>query len=59
MTTTDKETYTPVAEDVGNYLRAVYTYNDRHGDGKTAEVVSDNPVEERTVANAAPVFGDY
>ena len=36
----------------------VYTYNDKFGDGKTAEAVSDNSVEERTLANAAPEFGD-
>ena len=53
---TDKS-YTPVVADEGNYLRVLYTYNDKFGDGKTAEAVSDNPVEERTVANAAPDFG--
>ena len=42
----------------GMYLQVVYTYNDRHGDGKTAEDVSDNPVEARTVSNSAPDFGD-
>ena len=54
----DKESYTPDADDEGMYLRVVYTYNDGFGDGKTAEDVSDNPVEKRTVANAAPDFGD-
>ena len=51
------ESYSPESADEGNYLRVVYTYNDKFGDGKTAEAVSDNPVEERTVSNAAPDFG--
>ena len=51
------ESYAPVVADEGNYLRVVYTYNDKFGDGKTAEAVSDKPVEERTVSNAAPDFG--
>ena len=53
-----KVTYTPKAADEGNYLRVLYTYNDKFGDGKTAEVVSDNPVEEKTLANARPQFTD-
>ena len=46
----------PVADDVGYYLRAMVTYTDKFGSGKTASVVSENPVEERTVANARPSF---
>ena len=53
-----KVTYTPKAADEGNYLRVVYTYNDKFGVGKTAEAVSDNPVEEKTLANARPQFTD-
>ena len=48
--------YTPDEEDEGNYLRVVYTYNDAFADGQTAEAVSDNPVEEKTLANARPKF---
>ena len=48
--------YTPVAADEGSYLRVVYTYNDKFGDGKTAEAVSDMPVEAKTLANARPKF---
>ena len=47
----------PVAADVGNYLRATVTYTDKHG-SQTAEGVTDNPVEARTLANAAPSFAE-
>ena len=50
------ESYTPKAADAGNYLRVVYTYNDSFGDGKTAEAVSENVVEDKTLSNARPVF---
>ena len=46
----------PVVADEGMYLRATAMYTDKHGSGKTASVVSENPVEERTVANAQPNF---
>ncbi len=46
----------PVASDVGYYLRASVSYTDRRGSGKMASGVTDNPVEERTLANAAPKF---
>ena len=46
----------PVAADVGYYLRATVTYTDRRGSGKTASGVTDNKVEARTLANAAPKF---
>ena len=42
-------TYTPVADDAGNYLRAMATYTDAEGDSKTAQAVSTNAVP------AAPV----
>ncbi len=51
-------TRSPVAADVGYYLRASVTYTDMFGAGKTASVVSGNLVEARTVANARPSFGD-
>ena len=49
----------PVDADEGYYLRATAMYTDKHGSGKTASVVSENPVEERTRANAKPNFDDH
>ncbi len=48
--------YKPVAADVGNWMRVTYTYNDKFGSGKTVSAVSENAVEAKTVANAAPLF---
>ena len=36
--------YMPVADDVGMYLQATAMYNDGHGDGKSAMMVTANPV---------------
>ena len=44
--------YTPVAGDVGNYLRALASYTDGHGSGKSARAASANPVQ---VAPPPPV----
>ena len=49
--------YEPVADDVDNYLRATASYDDGHGSKKTADKVSDNPVQADT-RNKAPVFND-
>ena len=49
----------PVEADVDSYLLATVTYTDKFGAGKTASLVSENPVEARTVANAAPSFSDH
>ena len=49
----------PVEADIGSYLLATVTYTDKFGAGKTASLVSENPVEARTVANAAPSFADH
>ena len=49
--------YTPATDDEGYYLRALATYTDRRGSGKTTEIVSQNAVEEKTTANTAPDFG--
>ena len=49
--------YTPAADDVDNYLRATASYDDGHGSKKTADQVSDNPVQADT-SNKAPVFLD-
>ena len=46
----------PVKDDLGMYLRATVTYDDKFGAGKTASAVTENDVEERTSANAAPSF---
>ena len=47
---------TPTTDDVGNYLRAVVSYTDKSYGAKTAEGVTDNPVEAETLSNAAPSF---
>ena len=48
----------PVAADEGHYLRASVTYTDEFGSGKMVSGVTAQKVEERTLANAAPSFGD-
>ena len=48
-------TYTPIAADVGKYLRATVTYTDPQGSGKTASAVSSGPV---VAGNAEPTFDD-
>ena len=50
--------YTPVLDDVGMYLRATATYDDREGEGKSAHMVSANPVRAKPYENASPVFND-
>ena len=47
--------YTPVAADVGKYLRATVTYTDPQGSGKTASAVSSSAV---VAGNAEPTFDD-
>ena len=46
----------PVADDLDMYLQATVTYEDKFGTGKTASAVTENSVEDRTRANAAPSF---
>ena len=46
----------PVADDLDMYLRATVVYDDKFGEGKTASAVTENSVEDRTRANAAPSF---
>ena len=48
--------YTPVAADVGNYLRAVASCTDGHGSGKTAPAVTQNRVRAKPPPNRAPEF---
>ena len=55
----DHASYTPVAADVGQYLRAWATYEDPQGGSKSANVVSDNPVQAAPAGNnSAPVFSE-
>ena len=49
-------TYTPVAADVGDYLRATASYDDGEGGGKSAQAISANAVEVAPVVNEAPEF---
>ena len=48
----------PTSDDVNSYLRAVVTYTDKFGAGKTAWAVTTNAVEARTLANSAPKYAD-
>ncbi|MXY44617.1 MAG: cadherin repeat domain-containing protein, partial [Dehalococcoidia bacterium] len=48
----------PDETDEGMYLRAIVTYSDKFGPGKTASAVTARPVEARTLSNAAPGFVD-
>ena len=48
--------YTPVAEDVGNYLRVTATYTDGLGSGKTAEAETSSAVADRPATNDQPEF---
>ncbi len=48
----------PAQADEGMYLRAIVTYSDKFGPGKTASAVTARPVEARTLSNAAPGFVD-
>ena len=54
----DPATYTPVTADLNMYLRATATYTDPQGSGKTASVVSYNPVQAAPAINSAPVFSE-
>ena len=49
------DSYTPVAGDEGNFLRATASYTDAEGSGKNAKVVSDNAV----VPASGQVFNAY
>ena len=52
----DPASYTPVAADVGKFLRATATYTDPQGPGKEAIKVSENAVRAAPVTNNPPVF---
>ena len=53
----NSDTYTPVADDVGDTLTAVASYTDGHGSGKSAEGQASSVVAVDT-RNKAPVFDD-
>ena len=53
----NEATRSPTTDDVGNYLRATVTYEDKSGE-KTISGVTAEPVEARTLANARPEFSD-
>ena len=48
--------YTPVAGDLGKYLRVTVSYSDGEGAGKSAQTTSDHTVHEPHENNHAPEF---
>ena len=50
ITGASQSVYTPVASDLGNYLRVTASYDDGHGTGKTASAVS----PEAVIASPGP-----
>ena len=48
--------YTPVAGDVGKYLRAAASYTDQFGSGKRVQATSANAVQAAPLTNRAPAF---
>ncbi len=50
------DSYTPVAGDVGRYLRATASYDDGYSNGKSANAVSENTVRAVPVNNDPPRF---
>ena len=54
----DANTYTPVADDVGYFLRATASYDDGQGDDKDEDMVSYLAVRAIPYSNTDPVFLD-
>ena len=50
--------YTPVADDDGDFLRVTVTYTDDDGGGKSAEATTGNAVVTRDPTNVHPSFAD-
>ena len=48
--------YTPVAQDVGKFLRVTASYSDGEGAGKTAQAAAPNVVRDVPATNDAPEF---
>ena len=53
---TNSSSYTPLDADLNNYLRAIASYTDGHGQNKTAQAQTTQQVGAGT--NRAPEFGD-
>ena len=56
VTTAVLSTYTPVAGDIGHYLRVTVTYHDAQGTGKSEQKESANPVQRGRTTNQPPAF---
>ena len=56
LSSATSSSYTPVAGDLGKYLRATASYTDAHGSGKTASRVTGSAVAA-AVTNSAPEIG--
>ena len=56
ITNANARFYTPDDDDVGHYLRVVASYDDGHGDDKSAAAVSLNRVQAAPPAPEPPVF---
>ena len=56
ITSATSDTYTPKDADLGSYLRATVTYEDAEGEGKSAMMKSEFPVQAIRGANNAPEF---
>ena len=54
----EADTYTPTSGDVGYYLRATVSYDDKEGDGKSTMAISLHEVQAINVPNATPAFLD-
>ena len=54
ITSATSASYTPVAEDVGNFLKATASYTDGEGSGKTADATSASATQAASVTNTAP-----
>ena len=52
------DSYTPVSDDVGSYLRATVSYTDGEGSGKTAQAESASAVQAAPVDNSPPAFAE-
>ena len=58
IATATSRSYTPVTDDVDNYLRATATYEDGYGPGKTLQTVTDFTTAAANSMNATPMLLD-
>ena len=56
ITSATSATYTPTDADIGSYLRATVTYEDAEGEGKSAVMKAELPVQGLRGSNNAPKF---